>query len=362
MRKLLFGCLVALAASWSEAQEAGEPRLIFVSRRSEENLLYAARPDGSDPRPIFGGVLKDVPGVGSETTIRREPHWCRLSPDRRFFLDWAADIGFPFDKYKPSPHFLTYLGRVDGGAPRVLLPDADEIFAWSPDSRRIAFAVHLPSSPHGVGIEGRASMSKISVIGVDGSDETLVLERPGIWHPLDWTPDGKKILFLHMTGTSFKTEYSGLVELDLEAMQRRLAELAKREPTFGLNYPMMRASDLHLRSITGQAHVSDGRYSPDGKSVACIFAAEGDSIPPKSELGLLDLATRKIRPIQKAPGLRGPICWSADGREILFSRTLDAQHMNAETVDGGPGLGIYAVSAQGGEARYVTSGWSPDIR
>jgi WD40-like Beta Propeller Repeat len=152
--------------------------ITFLSHRTGRNLLYRMRSDGSEVTPIFGGELKDVPGLTEGLTLYREPHWTRLSPDRRFYLSWATDLGSPLEKYRSPAHFMIYLGRLTGGQTRVIAPDGQECFAWSPNSRRLAYAIqsvkrlHLPP-----GIAGKLPGTEIVLVGVDGSEEEVILER-----------------------------------------------------------------------------------------------------------------------------------------------------------------------------------------
>ena len=45
--------------------------ITFLSHRSGRNLLYRMRPDGSNLTPIFGGELKDVPGLTEGLSLYR---------------------------------------------------------------------------------------------------------------------------------------------------------------------------------------------------------------------------------------------------------------------------------------------------
>ena len=75
---------------------------------------------------------------------------------------------------------------------------------------------------------------------------------------------------------------------------------------------------------------------------------------------MLDVASRRLRTIAKyAEGIRGPICWSPDGKEILFSRHLPAGDQREKVPDG---LGIWAIRPDGTGARFLTTGWAPDWR
>src|SRR4051794_41802207 len=90
---LTLGLLVFTSSGDCEADEPAGSWITFLSRRSGGNLLYKMRPDGSEVTPIFGGDLKDVPGLPPGLTLYREPHWTRQSPDRRVFAPLGAGPG-----------------------------------------------------------------------------------------------------------------------------------------------------------------------------------------------------------------------------------------------------------------------------
>jgi Tol biopolymer transport system component len=153
-----------------------------------------------------------------------------------------------------------------------------------------------------------------------------------------------------------------LIEFDLVA-----AKEAKSRARRDSSWPSDAALDTLMTSLTGGDAGSfiDGRYSPDGRQIATEVSRHlrtpGSAFDPKGfELGVLDVASGKFRTIAKyAEGLRGPICWSPDGKEILFSRYLTADDQR-EKMEGG--LGIWAIHPDGTGARFLTTGWRPDWR
>ena len=227
----------------------------------------------------------------------------------------------------------------------------------------MAFSISSIKSPNMVGgLTSRVPSTLIVVVGVDGSHEEVVLEKPGLWNVLDWSPDGKKLLLNYMSASSLAYASNSLHEFDLAAARQATEEARKKDYTFSLFYPSSQQINAHLKLLTGSVQASDGRYSPDGKTIAVEFERERDPNSAHLELGVLDLADLKLKPVFKAPGLRGPICWSPDGREILFSRWLDPKDDEKEKMGGEHGLGIYAVKPDGSNVRFLTTGWSPDWR
>jgi Tol biopolymer transport system component len=371
--RMIHGILVGVVALLVMACDcgAGEPEgswITFLSRRSGENVLYKMRPDGSEVTPIFGGELQDVPGIPEGATLYREPHWARLSPDRKFFLDWADDVKLPRDKFI-LPRFMIHLGRLDGGPTRAIAPDGEESFAWAPDSRRFGYvrSWRLPHSPSGVVL---SSPLQIVIVGIDGANEEVVLERPypEAWAVLDWSPDGKRLLLIHQTTIDLEKAEYVLYELDLaevEAM-RRVKQAGR-----GVDD---RQEGTVLKPLTKErSRFLVGRYSPDGKRVAVLISRyrvrpgerfDGKTYRESVELATVDASTGELRAVVKYPGegLHAPLCWSPDGGEILFSRSLKQDDRREDLGPGEPGLGIWAIRPDGTNARFLTTGWCADWR
>ena len=68
------------------------------------------------------------------------------------------------------------------------------------------------------------------VIGVDGSHEEVVLEKPGFWTACDWSPDGRKLLLLYEPTRSPRFGRSDLIELDLIAARHQRGRMAELRP------------------------------------------------------------------------------------------------------------------------------------
>src|SRR5437763_11678183 len=345
----------------------GESWITFLSHRTGDNLLYRMRPDGTQCTPIFGGTVKDAPGLRDGMTLYREPHWTWQSPDRKHFASWAADSFRPGDKAGVGRKYGLHLGRADGTGPtRVVAPVCEEAAAWSPDGSRLAYAVgsdRVEPSPY----RHPPRMTRIYVVAIDGTDEEMVFEQPGHWTPQDWSPDGKKLLLLRDEFIDVRlTGHSDLFELDLPTVER--VRKAAQPRARWQNGPVLEA----LSPVLGAAapvDPNDARYSPDGKSIAVTAvrkaAKPGEWNSLDFELGVIDRATAAYRKVAwYEEGLRGPICWSPDGSEILFSRPLKAGDRRERFKgDSGAlrqewGLGLWSIRPDGTGERFVTTGWS----
>jgi hypothetical protein len=361
------------AAGGEQKPAAKKAWITFLSHRTGDNLLYHMRPDGSDCKPIFGGPVKDAPGLREGMTVYLEPHWTWQSPDGKYFASWAWESLRPPGKSTVSPRFRLHLGRTDGPGPaRLLSPTCMEAAAWSPESKRLAYAVLNDKESSGHLIPAR--MTRIYVVAIDATAEDKIFELPGSWTPQDWSPDGKRLLLTHGEIVNAKLLRNELVELDMEHVKKVLNH-PRRNDLEARRWQNWDTAEL-LEPVLGQAAPvapTLARYSPDGKYIALTAIRRAEK--PREwkaldfELGVIDREKATYRKvIWYKDGLRGPICWSPDGSEILFSRPLKAGDKREAMgpADGAinqeHGLGLWAIKPDGSGERFLTTGWSPDWR
>jgi len=358
-------------SSVTAASNDDDSWLTFLSHRSGSNLLYRMRPDGGELTPIFGGVLKDVPGLSEGQCLYRKPHWTRLSPDRKFFLSWAEDVSSPSET-NPAPrsHFVIQLGRIDGGPTRVLAPDRPgEVFTWAPDSRRFAYSRFPgPDTRTVTGLSPRIASTQVVIVDVKGLWEEVILEKSGYWTASDWSPDGQRLLLLYEPTRSPRFGRSDVIELDLVKARDRKQRMNELRP--GEDFASGRAVERCLRSLTDGQPIgwfTDARLSPDGTRIAVVFSRRTQlNDPGFHELGVFDLASETLLPIANYPDpdrIVGPICWSPDGTEILLARSLEAgDPRESLATSDAQRPGIWAIRPDGTGERFITTGWCPDWR
>jgi Tol biopolymer transport system component len=391
-----FVCLAIQLISLRDFARAQNPNpsndswITFVSHRSGANLFYRMHPDGSELSVIFGGEIAKGPPIPENASLLRSPHWSRQSPNGRYFLSWAEDTGanegvdayttdasggesaVPQTSYEPNVQFMLYLGATTQTWTIVAEPNAEGVFAWSPDSKRFVFAIHHNRHPNSSYLRAGAPTSQIVVQDIDRTKREAILDSAGIWSPSDWSPDGKKLLlqFAPHSSSSSRDSTSELYELDLVAFQ----EKRKRSQGTVAADAVTFLAQTFLKELTGEAkkpRFSCARYSPDGKSIAAVRYLEpwyghDRGRARRSELVLIDCNSLDIKSIAESPkehpdGLRGPICWSPDGRHVLCSRKLDeAESQTNEKTRAG--LAIWSIPVVRGEPRLITTGWSPEWR
>jgi hypothetical protein len=349
--------LVHVTAGPASAQAAPDESahwITFLSHRSGYSLLYRMRPDESETKAIFGGAIPNVPVVSEGVALYREPHWTRLSPNCKYFASWVYEKGEPYSAWKGSARAMLIVGDLEGTWTRVLNPVCHEEFAWSPDSQRLALSIFSGDREKGT-LRSSLRSTQIVTCGIDGSNETVVLEQPGILAVLDWSPDGKRLLLSRRYLDSKPTRSSDLFELDLSQKEC-------------LPY---------LIEGSRQVNVSEARYSPSGDKISLLYTDQENRYAPNEvagELGKLRMMRllaklavmsrdgKNMTTIADYPdGMRGPICWSPDAESILVSRYLPKDDKR-EKFDAEHGLAIWAIQADGNGARFLTTGWSPDWR
>lgn len=246
-----------------------------------------------------------------------------------------------------------------------------QALTWTPDSRSLVFASH------------RDGMSEIRTVDV-GSGRSAVLVTP------DMLEDGYEIQ--GAVGATFKFSPDG----------RRLAFVARRKPVSPAPEPKpMRAIDadeewqppekriqpdwipvmnlflLDLDSgqvtrLTNDDHdVASFDWSPDGTRLALSLKTDLTRVTSyyTTDIFVLDLSSRRLRPLVRQDGQDDTPLWSPDGRTIAFASQAGAENGTNSTT-------LALVASDGGSPpryigrkaldRWVSYGspvrWSPDGR
>ena len=171
--------------------------------------------------------------------------------------------------------------------------------SWSPDGRRIAFAVHTSESG-----------AEVYTMQDDGSDKHRVMtEQPRLnWHP-EWSPDGTQLLF--------QSNRDGNLEI------------------YKVN-----TDGTSLVNLTNHPdHDYDAAWSPDGCRIAFVSERKGGG-----RGGLYIMAedgSDVTRVLDKSWDCSFPR-WSPDGKQIAFASRKDGT------------LDIYLMNADGSDVQQVT--------
>jgi Tol biopolymer transport system component len=226
----------------------------------------AYRPLGSDGRHQLTWFDRNGKMLGNVGDPNSAPFLMpNLSPDERHV---AVDL--TVDKNRDA----WIIDTVRGGMTRFTFdPATDGYPTWSPDGKQIAFE----SSRQG-------GQLHIYVKPADSSaPEHLLLERPGQQWPLDWSRDGKFLLYYDSSNNG-----------DLFAL------------------PMTGQDKTPIPISTSEATERVGAFSPDGRWVAI----QTDQ-PGRREIVVQSFPNPAGKWQVSIDGGRTP-CWSADGKELYF--------------------------------------------
>jgi len=218
-----------------------------------------------------------------------------VSPD-------GSQVAFPYR----GEHSGIYIALVGGGKPLQLTDNAaDSDAAWSPDGQRIAFARYSKS-------ENKKSLYVVPALG--GLERRLYTAASAPWAhcgKMDWSPDGKSVIFTEAL------EYGAKARLALISL-----------------------SDLSTRPLTAprnQEFDCDPTFSPDGTTVAFVRGTMGAFL---GDLFVLKLAGGD--PARLTSGNSGgDAAWTQDGKEIVFSSPIKGVRS------------LWRISASGGQPQRV---------
>ena len=231
--------------------------------------------------------------------------------------------------YFGAPHPGIYVALIGGEKPLQLTEnDADGYPTWSPDGRQIAFERFRDS-------ENQKSLYVIPALG--GSERRLYNASSPLWtqcDKMDWSPDGKSLIFTESVDNGAKARLSLL----------SLATLTTRP----------------LTSPGNQQFDCEPAFSPDGATVAFARGPMGAFL---GDLFVVQVAGGQ--PSRLTTGNSGgEPAWTQDGGEIIFaSPTKGSRSLWRISASGGlpqrvagPGDGFEpSISRRGNQLAYQVS-------
>ena len=286
---------------------AAAPQALLFARADD---LYRADADGGRvERLTTGGLLGWGMAAGDDAWwvnyLALQP---RVSPGgRRVAFSPDGDAVVVIDAQNPATAPLTLPGSA--------------VFAWSPDSGRLAVATHA----------GGAQRAQLVVYDLDTSAATPLLgELVADIAALVWSPDGQRVAFgcCFADDTGANGEYLGtstgqvyIVDLESSAVTR-VGELW-RSVAGGVE-PLCWTADNRLAGYEGGQ--ADGNncstspahsVSPDGQRRFTVVGSPQPVVDSVNQIVVEELVTGATwqRPLE---GDLWPIAWSPDGQFILM--------------------------------------------
>lgn len=292
--------------------------------------VISVNPDGSDRRDYGPG------------------HSPKLSPD-------GNKIAFGRDGTDASVWDL-YVANADGSNIQKI---SDRIytasslateFSWSPDSTKIAHTIEYGASPSESGGEHK----QIAIVNADGTGKTqLTQASANTWNvnPV-WSPDGSKILYSRLTGTS------EIYVMDANGANQHLvianATNGSWSPDatrilFNESGVGVRTADLDGDNrVTLTAVGLYASWSPDGTRVLFESPECDCSMSPSAIVTVKpDGTDRKVHATPPTAGGVGQPAWSPDSSKIIFTEWArwESPRLVVKPIAGGDGSIVVNESA-----------------
>ncbi len=276
----------------------------------------AISPDGK-----WGTFVRSVPVLEAEKSEHRSHIWLVSVGQAASLPDVSGSARLPDGAGQALPSREPF--QLTNG------PNGDGDPQWSPDSTRIAFV----SKRNG-------DKNQIWMVPIGGGEaRQLTHTKNGASTPR-WSPDGKRIAFLMQEKESeaeekrkkakddpvivgqndFKQTHLWVIDVEtMEAEPELLFTLPEGKSDQG-DEKEQDQKDKSQRLTEGGCHVSDPRWSPDGKQMAFVSAPspKSDDTMFKATVQILDVETKAIRKLTPYDGGESAPRWSPDGTLIAF--------------------------------------------
>ena len=300
----------------------------MVPRRRRTLSHHPAAQRTTLPPPPTAPMAGPRPELIADFAIPCEP---QISPDGRS----VVYVLLPFSRkgdYTDSNLWIA--STSDGEPPRQFTYGIgrDRSPQWSPDGSAIVFLSDRA-------VRGTAQLHLIATNGGEARPILTALGAPV--SAFAWSPNGGDIAF---------------TSADEPEDNERAGEKRDDPKVFGQGWAYARLRLVSLATnevkilVTGERHVSGFVWSPDGAELAyCTLQTPApDAEGRAAVIERISRAGGEPRLVCHFPRAVRCLCWSADGKTILFTSSISSDPPSSEAV--------YAVARSGGEPRHLAFG------
>jgi dipeptidyl aminopeptidase/acylaminoacyl peptidase len=231
--------------------------------------------------------------------------------------------------------------------------------SWSPDGKWIAFLSDRPGQISGT----PESKKQIYVIAADGGEARQITKIETGVNIFAWSPDSKKMAFSadDPETKAMKDRKEKYGEYEVVHADYSMAHLWTLEIPAGET-----ASMPEPKRLTEGATFSVGEFtwSPDGTRIAFTAQRDPDLISSETaDIYVVTVGDNKVKKIVSTPGPDRNPHWSPDGKQIAYETSAGSKYFFYTNMK------IAAVDADGGTPRVLTDafdedpgliGWAPD--
>ena len=269
-------------------------------------------------------IVSSVDGTAART-VHRDAIARAWSADGARLLIGQLEAG--------RPAYLAWLD-IGTGAIQKLATFADWYLAKaSPDGRYIAVAA----------AKGNKSEENVYIMASDGSGETVISPSAAEQVPIEWTADGKYLVFAQV-GTTVDLWMARIAGGKPQGSATNThVTLQKGESLRGVD----RSGAIYYRTLSGTSDIYTAtmdpatgkvtsapvplpvnrtggnmlpRWAPDSRRLAYYWSGPRTSGPNNvRELSIYSFETNKEQRVAEQAKLAGPYCWGRDGTSVIFN-------------------------------------------